>query len=176
MTHFVGLVMCETEQEIASLVSDYCENDEVEPYFVPLECEDKDRMIKHYLQEGLPTDVILDDAYLSTVMIDWNGCEGAIVDGVLGHMTTYNPKSEWDWYVVGGRWNDDVPNNNCLSSEIANHFTDYIPAVIVTTDGWQAEKEYGWFGSSSPTNTPNVVADILSSNPDKRVWVVDFHI
>lgn len=35
------------------------------------------------------------------------GCEW--IDGDGNVWTTYNPISKWDWYVIGGRWNDCIP-------------------------------------------------------------------
>lgn len=32
-----------------------------------------------------------------------------IRDGKLGQMSTYNPKSKWDWYSLGGRWTGFFP-------------------------------------------------------------------
>ena len=50
---------------------------------------------------------------------DWNGHEWRknVVTGEWERMSTYNPKSKWDWYVVGGRW------DRCLltkSNELVN--------------------------------------------------------
>ncbi len=177
MTHFIGLIMCETEAEIESLVEKYCEHNEVEPYFETI--ENLEEMKNYYINKEANNNsgIIVDEAYLLSAMEDWSGNKGAIIDGVLGCMATYNPDSTWDWFSVGGRWNGMVPNNNCLASEIATHFTEYLPGVIVTEEnGWQSSKDYGWFGMSNPTETPDIVAETLAANPDKRVWVVDFHI
>ena len=184
MTHFVGLVMCETEDEIENLVADQDENLEVDPYFRPVEGEDLERMVKFYtdkeMKEAAETGNdarTVDQEYLLNVMEDWNGGEGVVEDGVIGYMSTYNPESKWDWYEVGGRWGDEVPLNNCLAKDIPEYFKEWLPSVIVTKEhGWQSAKEFGWFGSSSPTGNDDVVEDILAANPEARVWVVDFHI
>ena len=179
MTHFVGLVMCEAKNEIDALVDAYCEHNEVDPYFKPIVGEDLESMALYYIKKEAEkgSGVVVDQAYLLSVMEDWNGCEGIVRDGVLGSMSTYNPLSTWDWFEVGGRWNGEVPNNNCLASEIPKYFENYIPSVIVTKEnGWKSSKDWGSFGMSSPTNDPDVVKNTLAANPDKRVWVVDFHI
>jgi len=37
---------------------------------------------------------------------DWNGNQWRKnSDGVWAEFSTYNPKSKWDWYQLGGRWN-----------------------------------------------------------------------
>lgn len=69
-------------------------------------------------------------------------------------MSTYNPKTRWDWYEVGGRWNDFL--------ELGNNYApipDFIKALkeredcvyaIVTPDGeWHQRGEMGWWGMSS---------------------------
>jgi hypothetical protein len=38
---------------------------------------------------------------------NWNnGSWKELPDGKLGEFSTYNPKSKWDWYQLGGRWSD----------------------------------------------------------------------
>lgn len=32
--------------------------------------------------------------------------------------TTYNPNSKWDWYVIGGRWNEMIDDNSCLIKDL----------------------------------------------------------
>jgi len=184
MTHFVGLVMCDTRNEIDNLVEMYCERNEVAPYFQPIDGEDLERMKNFYTKKEQERPKVsgeeprvIDEQYLISVMDDWNGGEGVVKDGVLGYMSTYNPLSTWDWFEVGGRWRAMVPDNNCLASEIPTYFTEYLPSVIVTKeDGWLSAKEWGWFGTSKPSDTEMVVKDTLAANPDKRVWIVDFHI
>ena len=44
MTHFVGLVVADTEEEIEALVAPYDEGLEVEPYFEPVDVE---RMVEY---------------------------------------------------------------------------------------------------------------------------------
>ena len=37
-------------------------------------------------------------------MDDWHGTEGGVDEKGIYCLETYNPKSKWDWYSVGGRW------------------------------------------------------------------------
>ena len=39
-----------------------------------------------------------------------------------GLMSTYNPNSKWDWYVIGGRWEGDLPIKNKKESKVDNSF------------------------------------------------------
>ncbi len=170
MTHFVGLVVAETEAEIAAIVAPYDENTETEPTFTPLSAESIERMAAFYKVE--PTEI----EALKRRMNDWDGCDGEVRDGVLGKMSTYNPLSKWDWYVVGGRWGKIVPNDNCLIEAIPNWFPDWKPSVLIDAEGWHSAKDFGWFGFSKPSETPDVVDAKLAQHAGKRVWVVDFHI
>lgn len=38
-------------------------------------------------------------------MDDWHGNKGGVDEKGIYYLSTYNPKSRWDWYSVGGRWN-----------------------------------------------------------------------
>lgn len=87
-----------------------------------------------------------------------------------------NPNAKWDWWTVGGRWGNIVPKNTCTVEQVANWFPDWQPSVLVDTSGWHAAKEWGWFGSSSPSETPEIMAEKMKEHAGKRVWVVDFHI
>jgi len=35
---------------------------------------------------------------------DWNSNQWRLNNGVWEETSTYNPKSKWDWYSIGGRW------------------------------------------------------------------------
>ena len=37
------------------------------------------------------------------------GYEDYEIDAHGNTLTTYNPKSKWDWWVVGGRWSEEIP-------------------------------------------------------------------
>jgi hypothetical protein len=57
---------------------------------------------------------------------DWNGHEWRknIVTGEWERISTYNPKSKWDWWVTGGRWDESLLTksgelvNECLLGEL----------------------------------------------------------
>lgn len=38
------------------------------------------------------------------------------------YTTTYNPKSKWDWYRIGGRWNGEIVNNVPVSTDNGFNF------------------------------------------------------
>jgi len=88
-------------------------------------------------------------------------------DGTGVETTTYNPKSQWDWYVVGGRWDGEMLGvdrssdggfnfgekhhllefNSIKVKDIKpNIFSCY---AIITPDGeWHSKGKMGWFGCS----------------------------
>ena len=64
---------------------------------------------------------------------DWNNNAWELdpVDGKWKEYSTYNPKSKWDWYTVGGRWYGCIKTkdgryvNQCAIKDI--DFDDYKP-------------------------------------------------
>lgn len=43
------------------------------------------------------------------------------VDDELNGYSTYNPNAKWDWYQIGGRWEELIPNNCCQIKDIKNN-------------------------------------------------------
>ncbi|MEE9393742.1 MAG: hypothetical protein V3W41_14660 [Planctomycetota bacterium] len=121
-------------------------------------------------------------------------CEGV---GVL----TYNPKSQWDWWVVGGRWDgwlqgDHRPGFNFGAEhhEVANNIIDAetlkklvhqgdkrLPfAAVDLGGGWNQRGEMGWFGTSSDEKGEGEWREQFVEMLDKagQCWAVgcDLHI
>ena len=64
-------------------------------------------------------------------------------------LSTYNPKSKWDWYLIGGRWNNSISGNEAKMSEIPIEKIE-TPYAFVTPDGeWVERGKMGWFGIGS---------------------------
>ena len=60
-------------------------------------------------------------------------------------MTTYNPKSKWDWWVIGGRWHGYFDGKDV--AWVRDTDPEQCPFAIVTPDGeWHEKGEMGWFG------------------------------
>lgn len=87
-----------------------------------------------------------------------------------------NPDAKWEWWSVGGRWADMAPGNNCLIEDVRKHFTEWQPSVLIDASGWHSAKEWGWFGASAPSDTPEIMTEKMTEHAGKRVWVIDFHI
>ncbi len=49
--------------------------------------------------------------------------------------STYNPRARWDWWVIGGRYEDIKPGENTF-------------ALLTPDEGWQERATLGWFGTS----------------------------
>lgn len=75
---------------------EYCSGDVSE--------ENKQRMIEYYNRKGKTKAKTFDFVY-KKFGEEWDaGRCRKDKDGVWREYTTYNPKSKWDWYQVGGRW------------------------------------------------------------------------
>ena len=107
------------------------------------------------------------------------------------HETTHNPKSKWDWYALGGRWNGmiakylkpDAPepeNNNIVPlAHIDIENPDFGVFAIVTPDGeWHQRAEMGWFGMTTNDNDAweQDMATLLKQHEACIGVLVDCHI
>lgn len=127
-------------------------------------------------------------------------CKGS---GVV--QSQYNPKSKWDWWVIGGRWDgfiqqverhngDPFYQYSDAAKQVANNVRDVgslkramrnrdaVPFAIVAASGeWHQRGEMGWFGQASDEKSKKSWAEeameIIASHPDE-CWVVacDLHI
>jgi len=95
MSHFVCIVIGE---DAKAQLAPYDENITVEPYEELYDGESLQRMAAHYMIDpnNLPA--------LAEQFPEWAGCNAVVRDGKLYRISTYNPKSKWDWYQLGGRW------------------------------------------------------------------------
>jgi hypothetical protein len=92
--------------------------------------------------------------------------------------STYNPKSKWDWYTVGGRWSGRIPNDACAVADLP---AGWAPFALVTPDGeWHESGKLGWFGMSSGNVEPSAwdatVREMLAQHADAFAVLVDYHI
>lgn len=115
--------------------------------------------------------------------------EDGMIDDDGNLLSTYNPKSKWDWYAIGGRWSgglvmkDGKEVDDALVSKIDWDKTE-IPFAFVTPDGeWHERGEMGWWCCVS--NEKEIVdweeefrAAVKELSEDKDIYVtlVDCHI
>lgn len=57
---------------------------------------------------------------------------------------TYNPKSKWDWYVIGGRWEGLIPDDACNVAVIPPGVRTF--AVLEPDGTWNEQGKMDWFG------------------------------
>lgn len=100
MSHFVTMVIGDDPEK---QLEPFNENIEVDEYASQkVSEEDKKRMLDHY---GC-TD--FEECY-KLHGEDWNDNDWRKnEDGEWWEYSTYNPKSKWDWYVLGGRWSGRI--------------------------------------------------------------------
>jgi hypothetical protein len=113
------------------------------------------------------------------------------------YMTTYNPNSKWDWWVIGGRWDGVIRSLESIDDGIGGFnfgpeyhmlerntivlrdIEDVTPYTIITPDGkWHARGEMGWFGMSShdKDDWEDVVKEIYELYSENIAVGVDCHI
>lgn len=119
MSHSTVLVIVEeAEDEFAAIqaaeqaLDPFDENMQVEPY---VNGKVEADAIKYALDEPNLTDEEV-EAILTTesedteeVLESYFGRRPEFRDGRYMEMSTYNPKSKWDWYSLGGRWDGQLP-------------------------------------------------------------------
>lgn len=101
-------------------------------------------------------------------------------------LSTYNPKSKWDWYTVGGRWKCSLP---VFSGEYVDKayaidvdWDKVLPFAFVTPDGeWHEKGEMGWFScvghEKSEDDWKHEFTEFIKTlRSDVKVKVVDCHI
>jgi hypothetical protein len=111
-------------------------------------------------------------------------------------MSTYNPESKWDWWTLGGRWAGsftrkgggellDVARKSEIDIDamVAAQGTENVISAFAwcSADGWEAQGQMGWFGSSSDqfddlTWSKSVMKAFKALPDDAVVALVDCHI
>ena len=101
-----------------------------------------------YLENEFPKKLNWTDEECYEDIAKWKREDGMVAeDGSI--LSTYNPKAKWDWYQVGGRWNNSIPGNEVKMTDIPIEKIE-TPYAFVTPDGeWVERGEMGWFGISS---------------------------
>lgn len=212
MSHFVGLCFGKFWEESLEYYNecievdryivhtkeeaiDICKKEHAERYEKALEILSNPEIsekVKKYSEQIMEKGLFLswDDAWEEVKK--W----GYELDGEENLISTYNPNSKWDWYVIGGRWdgylilketddfNEHLTSNQAYVSEIDWDLmldNNHIPYCFVDSDGnWNEIGQMGWFGISFNEKDKDVwkqeFKNYISSIPDYLVTVVDFHI
>ena len=96
MSHFTVAVFHRPDQDIETLLAPYDETLRVEPYVEFTREEAIAYARKHYKSVADMSD---DSCYAYMAEDYKTDAEGNL-------LSTYNPKSKWDWWTEGGRWAD----------------------------------------------------------------------
>jgi hypothetical protein len=118
MSHYVVAVISNHEDDIHKLLAPYNENLEVESYIdatkaqVIQEGKDAQKRIKERIAQNTQADPDYTPSDWEQNLLklktdeEFYNCmiEGYDVDEDGNRLTSYNPDSKWDWYVIGGRW------------------------------------------------------------------------
>lgn len=101
-------------------------------------------------------------------------------------LSIYNPNSKWNWYTIGGRFNNYLKT---LSGKTTNEdyvskidWEDILPFAFVTPIGeWHERGKMGWwacvFNEKATDNWESEFKEFLGSlDEDTIVTVVDCHI
>lgn len=176
MSHFTVLVIGDNPEE---QLTPFSEEISVPKYSVGKVSEqDRDTFIKCYYQKsdlcsGEPDeDIPLNWEVFEKLYVDegygkgWNNNSyEKSKKGNWKEYSTYNPKSKWDWYVLGGRWSgmiklkegaegvkgeagvhdNEIGIDQACKRDIIN--LDEISTFAVLKDGeWYESGKMGWFG------------------------------
>jgi hypothetical protein len=103
-------------------------------------------------------------------------------------LTTYNPDSKWDWWVIGGRWDGWITGNATAGRESVEdnlapteHAIErnIIPHAIITPDGqWHERGKLGWWAVLLTENEDwdAQAKEILFGYPGHSFVILDAHI
>ena len=102
---------------------------------------------------------------------------------VTQFMEPHGDGQVWDWYVIGGRWNELYsPTNLILAEDLLEKFeTDFPPFALVEPDStWNEKGKMGWWAvvrdESAPDDWALQAEEVLRRHPGKFVVTVDCHI
>ena len=118
MSHYTVAVLHSEKQDITELLAPYDENLEVEPYIWRTKTEminDAKGRVKNYHEDPKWYDNdVFRKKYIKPFLnaktdeefynAERNDLDDREFDEDGNELSTYNPKSKWDWYSIGGRW------------------------------------------------------------------------
>jgi hypothetical protein len=102
-------------------------------------------------------------------------------------ISTYNPDSKWDWYVIGGRWDGWINDKETSGESVIDNAAtteeaiarNKIPHAIITPEGeWLEHGQMGWFAAllTENENWDSDARAVLARYPGHRIVIVDAHI
>jgi len=113
MSHFTVIVFGE---DVESQLAPYDEEIQVAPYF----SEDDEWILKWGRKEAAKKGIENPTLEQMAEAISGEDEKYEVRDGKIGHMSTYNSNSKWDWYCVGGRWTGYFPLKPGCEGEVGD--------------------------------------------------------
>lgn len=163
MSHFSVGVICESPADVDRLLAPYSEDIEVDPYIYRTKeqmiAEAKERA-KTYHDDSVGYDYLkpfteakTDEEFYQAEIDYWQITN---VDEDGNELTTYNPKSKWDWYSIGGRWADElkvrITEENGLSDYAYDETDEFvycdeakIKDIDFSLDKEKYDERYAWW-------------------------------
>lgn len=155
-----------------------------------------------YVKNEFPKKLQWTDEEIYQEEIKWDEPEDITPEG--GRYSTSNPKSKWDWWRIGGRWDgvlsldgefikdpedkgfnfgdehEELHNNAVFISKLPKK-SENVPYALITPDGeWLERGEMGWFGMAANEKDKDSwdeqVWKILEKYQDYLIVGVDCHI
>lgn len=135
MSHYAVLVLHKENQDIDEMLAPYNENLEVEPYLEYTKEQAIERMKEIFNFEYTTEEAFREEAE------DWFGSK---LDEKGDVYSTYNPKSKWDWYQIGGRFNgmltlinsDLKPNYGYATDDFSSNENNGVNSAFVRHVKW----------------------------------------
>jgi hypothetical protein len=213
MSHFTCLII-ESKRDAEDLLAPFDENTEVEPYEVDCYCAEYNLnkaaeraaeqtfggTFAEVMRESYADLPVNERPNWSEYVAPWvefcqrfktehpeaqkPNAECEDCKGTGRHMSTYNPKSKWDWYQLGGRWDGMLET---IRGKVNRATLDELIAPIPMTfafidaDGaWHEKAKMGWWALTSDEREDVYKTEwdamIASLKPDDLVSVYDLHI
>ena len=222
------------EQKVENLLEPYSEHNSVEPYEDECGCigfqalldvkaeiektfnldvmrfefsqlPEHEQTEERWKQMVAPMEKMRQKLLVAHPLVDKPNPECADCNGTGKFMSHYNPFAKWDWWVIGGRWNEwifgperekaaqeknkgsvlgrsqEVKDNCRPLSEIPLDDPHYIPFAIVTPDGeWTEQGEMGWWAvvnnGKDFKHWHKAAKSVLEKYPEHLAVAVDCHV
>ena len=148
MSHYAVAVIHRPNQDIEELLAPYSEHIKVEPYInrtkEQMIADGKERL-RGYLKR---LDDLKKESYYESQIVPYLNAktdedfynlqryDDAEYDDDGNELTTYNPKSKWDWYQVGGRFGGmlRVNDTEALKADLEDEYDNYVDDGIAFCD------------------------------------------
>lgn len=208
MTHFVTLVVVDgathsedLEPAVAKLLEPFDEELVVEQYVAKtrqeLIAEARQLITSFSAEEGTRKHLAAtskefaealdnlddDDAMHAYALREWDADD---IDESGALLSTRNPQAKWDWWVIGGRWNnflknskDDRGANSVRREDLAETPSAF---ACLTKDGqWHEQAQAGWWGITSANEMTEAewkikLAELIAqTRPMDWIVAVDLH-